>query len=112
MKKILGACIGVLNFLNIARRSGYETKFSGSALNIDDLAAEISEYSPDIVAISYRLSPESIMGVFEELRAKIKETPSLENIEFILGTTGPVAEIAKRTGIFDKIFTGEESSEN
>ncbi len=118
MKKILGACIGscvhiagILNFLNIAGRSGYGTRFVGSAMNIDDLAAEISEYSPDIVAISYRLSPESIMGIFEELRAKIKETPSLESIEFILGTTVPVAEIAGRTGIFDKIFTGEESKE-
>lgn len=115
MKKILGACIGscvhiagILNFLNIAKRSGYETRFSGSALSIDEIAREINGYSPDIAALSYRLSPESIIGVFDELKAKIKEIPSLKNIEFILGTTRPVAEIAERTGIFTKIFTGEE----
>ncbi|HAJ95944.1 MAG TPA: methionine synthase [Actinobacteria bacterium] len=116
MKKILGACIGscvhvagILNFLNIAKRSGYETRFLGSALSIDDLAIEISKYSPDIAAVSYRLSPESIMGIFDELKAKIKEVPSLKNMEFILGTTRPVAEIAERTGIFTRIFTGEET---
>jgi len=118
MKKILGACIGscvhvagVLNFLNIARRLGYEIKFSGSAMDIDRLALEIRENLPDIVAISYRLSPESIMPVFEELKTKIKETPSLKNIEFIMGTTRPVAEIAEKSGIFNKIFTGEENQE-
>ena len=56
MKKILGACIGscvhvagILNFLNIAKRSGYNTRFSGSALDIDVLLQEIDDYKPDIV---------------------------------------------------------------
>lgn len=117
MKKILGACIGscvhiagILNFLNIAKNSDYETRFLGSALSIDDIISEIDEYSPNIAALSYRLSPESIMDIFDELKAKINEMPMLKNIEFILGTTRPVAEIAERTGIFTKIFTGEESS--
>ena len=77
MKKILGACIGscvhvagILNFLNIAKRSGYDTRFSGSALDIDMLEKEIKDHGPDIVAISYRLSPESIMPVFKELKEK------------------------------------------
>jgi len=117
MKKILGACIGscihlagVLNFLTAAKKAGYQTRFSGSAMGIDDLVDGIKEYRPDIVALSYRLSPESIMPVFEELKKKIKGAPLLENIEFILGTTRPVAEIAANTGIFKRIFTGEEDA--
>jgi len=118
MKKILGACIGscvhvagILNFLNIAKRSGYDTRFSGSALDIDMLEKEIKDYGPDIVAISYRLSPESIMPVFKELKEKIMDTGTNSGIKFILGTTRPVADIAASLGIFTRIFTGEETVE-
>ena len=90
MKKILGVCIGscihvagVLNFLTTAKTEGYETRFSGSAVNIDKLAEEIEEYQPDIVAISYRLSPESIMPVFNDLEKMIQEKPRLKSKEFI-----------------------------
>ncbi len=118
MKKILGACIGscvhvagILNFLNIAKRSGYSTRFSGSALDIDVLLKEIDEYKPDIVAVSYRLSPESIMPVFKELKEKIVENRNSDGIKFILGTTKPVADIALKLGVFSRIFTGEETLE-
>ena len=118
MKKILGACIGscvhvagILNFLNIAKRSGYNTRFSGSALDIDKLLKEIDDYNPDIVAVSYRLSPESIMPVFKELKEKIVESGKSNGIKFILGTTKPVADIAFKLGIFSKVFTGEETAE-
>jgi hypothetical protein len=118
MKKILGVCIGscihvagVLNFLATAKTEGYETRFSGSAVNIDKLAEEIEEYQPDIVAISYRLSPESIMPVFNDLEKMIHKKPRFKSIEFILGTTKPVAEIAEKTKIFTKIFTGEEDQD-
>ncbi len=118
MKKILGACIGscvhvagILNFLNIAKRSGYNTRFSGSALDIDTLLREIDDYGPDTVAVSYRLSPESILPVFKELEEKIIKSGKSNGIKFILGTTRPVADIALKTGIFSMIFTGEETPE-
>jgi len=118
MKKILGACIGscvhvagILNFLNIAKRSGYNTRFSGSALDIDVLLQEIDDYKPDIVAVSYRLSPESIMPVFKELKEKIIEGGNSKGIKFIIGTTKPVADIALKLGIFSRVFTGEETVE-
>src|SRR4030067_1032123 len=78
MKKILGACIGscihvagVLNFLNLSDKHGYSTIFLGSACKIDYLKQKIDEYDPDIVAVSYRLSPESALLTFEELKKKI-----------------------------------------
>ncbi|MBN2072660.1 MAG: methionine synthase [Actinobacteria bacterium] len=119
MKKILGACIGscvhvagILNFLNLAGRIGYRTKFAGSAMSIDDLKSEFDSFKPDILAVSYRLSPESITPVFKELKEKITSSPEGGKAKFILGTTGPVAKVAREARIFDKIFTGEESRED
>lgn len=115
MKKILGACIGscihvagILNFLNLAASAGYTTKFLGTAVKIDSLKKEIDSYKPDVVAISYRLSPDSSFPVFKELKNKIVSKKDNE-IEFILGTTKPVAEVAKKLNVFSKIFTGDES---
>ena len=85
MKKILGASIGscihvagVLNFLNLSDKHGYSTIFLGSACKIDYLKQKIDEYDPDIVALSYRLSPEGALPIFEELKKKIidKSSPS------------------------------------
>jgi methylmalonyl-CoA mutase cobalamin-binding subunit len=117
MKKILGACIGscvhvagILNFLNLAQSHGYDTKFLGSALSIDKLKKELEKSDSDIVAVSYRLSPESALPLFKELKEKIvKKTGG--KVEFILGCTKPVAEVAKKLGIFKIIFTGEENQE-
>ncbi len=117
MKKILGVCVGscvhiagILNFLNLAQKKGYSTRFLGSAVCIDRLSEEIKKFKPHIVAISYRLSPESAIPVFKELKEKIKKL-SGQKIEFILGCTGPVAEVAAKLGIFKVIFTGRETAE-
>jgi hypothetical protein len=118
MKKILGACIGscvhvagILNFLSLAQSHGYDTKFLGSALCIDKLKEELEKSYPDIVALSYRLSPESALPLLKELKEKIVEKINRDKIEFILGCTKPVAEVAEKLGIFKIIFTGEENQE-
>ncbi len=117
MKKILGACIGscihvagIINFLNLAGKYGYKTKFLGSACKIEKLNENIEKYSPDIVAVSYRLSPESALALFQELNEKVIKKLKKQKIEFILGGTKPVAEVGEKLGIFDVIFTGEESA--
>jgi hypothetical protein len=118
MKKILGACIGscvhvagILNFLSLAQSHGYDTKFLGSALCVDKLKEELGKSYPDIVALSYRLSPESALPLLKELKEKIVEKINRDKIEFILGCTKPVAEVAEKLGIFKIIFTGEENQE-
>lgn len=118
MKKIVGACIGscihvagILNFLSLARSHGYDTEFLGSALGIDKLKEELKKSDPDIVAVSYRLSPESALPLFKELKEKIVKKITGDKIEFILGCTKPVAEVAKKIGIFKIIFTGEENQQ-
>lgn len=124
MKKILGAtagsCIhvaGIINFLKIAENIGFETKFLGSAIDTKSLIREIESFKPEIVGISYRLSPESAVEIFLEFKNALNESASStvkENILFMLGTTKPVSEALEKAGIldiFNYVFTGGESIE-
>ncbi|MGM0366711.1 MAG: cobalamin B12-binding domain-containing protein, partial [Actinomycetota bacterium] len=116
MKKILGASIGscvhvagVINFLNLAKEQGYQTMFLGSACGLEKIRETIEEYGPDIVAVSYRLSPESAYPLFKQFKRQVSD--KYKGISFILGSTKPVAEKAERLNVFDAVFTGEESRE-
>jgi len=117
MKKILGASIGscvhvagVINFLSLAQQQGYETRFLGSACGFEKIKEAIEEFGPDIVAVSYRLSPESAYPLFVQLKKQVAEKYK-KKISFILGSTRPVAEKAADLGLFDAVFTGEETKE-
>jgi hypothetical protein len=120
MKKILGTTVGscvhvagVMNFLNIAKSIGYETRFIGSAVGIESLKKEIENYRPKIVGISYRLTPESAVDLFRDLKEKV--ISDFSDISFMLGTTKSVAELLKKKGllkIFDHVFTGGESRDD
>jgi len=120
MKKILGAAVGscvhtagILNFLNIAKNSGFKTTFVGCSVDVDELKKAIREFRPDIAGISYRLSPESAVGLFEQINREIisREKKTI----FVLGTTGSVSEALRAAGLlggFSKVFTGGESAES
>jgi hypothetical protein len=120
LRKILGAAIGscvhvagIMSFLGIAGSCGFETKFCGQAFDIAGLKGEIEKYDPEIIAVSYRLSPESAAGLFNDLHANIVKV--FKEKTFILGTTKPVAEVLMAAGIlkaFDRIFTGGEPPED
>jgi hypothetical protein len=102
-----------MNFLNIAKSLGYETRFVGSAVDIKRLIDEIKSYKPDIVGISYRLTPESAVDLFREFEKQVAEVFS--DISFILGTTASVAELLKKENLlkmFDHVFTGGESRDD
>ncbi len=114
MKKILGASIGscvhvagIINFLNLAKEHGYDTVFLGSACGFEKIKEAIEEVKPDIVAISYRLSPESASQLLVQFKEEIAE--KYKKISFILGSTKPVAQKAQELKIFDMVFTGEET---
>ncbi len=116
-KLMLGACIGecvhvggVIAFLDLAESIGYRTCFLGPAVSIDRLIGELAAQRPDIAALSYRLTPESAVGLFEELARRL-EGSGLEGIRFLFGGTPPVAEKARESGLFDTVFSGGESRE-
>ena len=114
MKKILactiGNCVhvaGTMNFLNLAENEGYDTEFLGMGVPIDELIYNIKKKNPDIVALSYRLTPEPLVKILKELKSKIEEE-KLQDITWIFGGTEPTGLVAKESGIFSKIFYGYE----
>ena len=112
MKKIIGGTLGncvhvagTMNYLNLAEQENYDVEFIGIGISIDDLIKIIGEKKPDVVALSYRLTPEPLHKIMEELRMKTKE---LKNITWLFGGTEPTSLVAKEYEIFDKIFYGHE----
>ncbi|AZR72985.1 methionine synthase [Anoxybacter fermentans] len=106
----LGNCVhvgGVLNFLRLAEDVGYRTKFLGPAVSIKDLIGAIIESEPEMVAVGYRLTPETGFKLFNELKNAVLEA-GLTKPRYIFGGTIPVAKEAAKVGLFERIFTGEE----
>jgi hypothetical protein len=114
---VLGACVGdcvhvggVLGFLRLAQSLGYMTYFMGPAVSVERLVAAITERKPTIAAISYRLAPETAGEIFESLREELAKK-KIEGVRLFFGGTPPVAERASSSGIFEAVFSGEESRE-
>lgn len=110
-KLILGASIGncvhvagVVHFLNLAEKENYDTIFLGPAVSVELLFENINEHKPDIVAISYRLTPDNVKPLLNEI-TKRKDALSFNPL-WIFGGTRPVAEIAKTYGYFSFISDG------
>jgi hypothetical protein len=117
IKKIVGASVGncihvagIINFLELARTYGYETIFLGPAIPISKLMDAVRFHKPDIVAISYRLTPQTAYNLFIELKGHISK--DMKDIKFVFGGTPPVGEVAKQFDIFDAVFTGTESMDD
>ncbi|MCF6095484.1 cobalamin-dependent protein [Thermovorax subterraneus] len=115
MAKILGATIGncvhvagVMNFLSLAEREGYEVEFLGAAVKIDELIAAVKESRPDYVGLSYRLTPEPLREILKELKEKIESSGIDKGIKWIFGGNEPTAQVAEESGIFYKVFNGLE----
>ncbi|CAK7000752.1 cobalamin B12-binding domain-containing protein [Tissierella carlieri] len=114
MKKIiagtLGNCVhvaGIMNYLNLAEKESYDTDFIGIGKSVDEIIMLINEKKPNIVALSYRLTPEPLHKILEELKDKINKN-NVKNMIWLFGGTEPTALVAKEWGIFDKIFDGTE----
>jgi methylmalonyl-CoA mutase cobalamin-binding subunit len=110
----IGSCIhvaGTINFLNIASRLGYTTKFLGPAVPVQKLIEQVREYDPDIVGVSYRLTPENVTPLLEELKELIQDH-GLGSKRWIFGGTEAVAEVAQKSGIFSTVFSGRDTMED
>ncbi|MDI3310262.1 MAG: cobalamin B12-binding domain-containing protein, partial [Thermoanaerobacterium sp.] len=96
---------GVYRFLKIAEEEGYKVEFLGPAISINRLVDTARLKKPDIVGVSYRLTPESLKSILDELKDKIQEY-DLSNLRWIFGGTEPNCLVAKESGIFEEIFDG------
>lgn len=106
----LGDCVhvaGVTHFLNLAARLGHETLFTGPATDSESWADMAHEFQPDVIGVSYRLTPENARLALEEFWAVMKAAGLAER-RFVFGGTPPVAAVAREMGIFEAIFDGSE----
>lgn len=115
MKKMIGATLGncvhvagTMNYLNLANKEGLDTEFIGIGLSIEELIEKINIKNPDIVGLSYRLTPGPLNNILEELKEAISNNHNLQNIQWLFGGTEPTALVAQEYNIFHKIFNGSE----
>lgn len=111
----IGNCVhigGLNHFLQLAELEGFKTISLGPAVPLERLIKEIKKYNPDLVAISYRLTPEVGQKLFIKLKQQIESDDFLKQKKFIFGGTPSVASIARQIGIFEKVFDGTESLNN
>ncbi len=113
-RKILGAALGscvhvggLHHFLELAKTEGYETTSLGPAVSVERLIESVEKEKPDLVAVSYRLTPEAAAALFEELKTGL-DRKGLSGFRLVFGGTPPAAETARRSGIFEKVFSDRD----
>jgi methylmalonyl-CoA mutase cobalamin-binding subunit len=106
----LGECVhvaGVNHFLTLAEQLGHTTLFAGPATDAETWADLAHEFNPDIIGVSYRLTPENARAALQEFWAVMKAA-GLSERRFVFGGTPPVAEVARQMGIFEAVFDGTD----
>ena len=109
----LGECVhvaGVVNFLRLAEQAGWRTVFLGPAVPIDKAIQSAIEEKADMLAVSYRLTPENGERLLAQFAEEADELKS-KGVQIAFGGTPPVAERAEKLGFFDAIFNGEQTYE-
>ncbi len=117
MKTIIGAAIGncvhvggLHHFLRLAEAEGYHTKSMGPAVSVKRIVEAVRSERPDIMALSYRLTPDVAGNLIQEIAHAINELGTIQT-RFIFGGPPPVANLAKISGFFQKVFDGSEPVE-
>jgi methylmalonyl-CoA mutase cobalamin-binding subunit len=109
----LGECVhvaGVMNFLRLAEMAGWRTVFLGPAVPIETMIEAARRENADMVAVSYRLTPETgerLLGSFAEEADDLHAA----GVRFAFGGTPPVAERAQAAGFFERVFDGSQPVE-
>lgn len=102
----LGDCVhvaGVRRFLALADEAGYETRFIGAAQPVEAIAKAVDEWQPDVLALSYRLTPASLERMLEALMSRLR-TQLDGGLRLVFGGTDPNCSVAERTGVFEAAF--------
>ncbi|MBD3255981.1 MAG: methionine synthase [Candidatus Lokiarchaeota archaeon] len=107
----IGQCVhvaGAYNFMNIATRLNFKCKFLGPAIKINTIIKEIKKFKPEIVGLSYRLTPSTVKPLLDDFNSKFNELESKPKMMLFAGTPR-VIKFAKEYDIFDHYFIGGES---
>ena len=113
-KTVLGAAIGQCvhvagldHFLRLCETRGWRTQMLGPAVSVSLLLRAVAAEKPDLVAVSYRLTPHNVVPLLDELRREARELPP-PLPRWVFGGTPPVARKARECGLFESVFDGTE----
>ncbi len=98
---------GVASFLRLAEEVGWRTIYLGPAVPIERFLDSIRQHNPDLVAVSYRLTPETGEALLKRFIESVRQA-RLEQRRFVFGGTPPLAATARQLGFFERCFSGEE----
>jgi len=107
----LGDCVhvaGVTRFLRVAEEEGHETHFTGPATDLESLIDAAVRFDPDVIGVSYRLTPENLRPLLVELKAML-QAAGLADRRLLFAGTPPVVRVAREFDLFDAFFEGGES---
>jgi methylmalonyl-CoA mutase cobalamin-binding subunit len=109
----LGECVhvaGVVNFLRLAEMADWRTVFLGPAVSIDTVLKAAQDENAELVAVSYRLTPETGERLLAEFAEQADHLHS-RGVRFAFGGTPPIANRARAMGFFEQVFDGSQRSE-
>ncbi len=110
----LGNCIhvaGIYNFTAIAQKEGYKVVFLGPANSVEEIVEAIIESKPEIVALSYRLTPHNARHFLNELEKLIKQN-NLDEPRYFLAGTDAVARVAAEFEFIDTVFSSSSAAKD
>lgn len=118
MRTVVGGALGedahvagIASFLKLAEEVGWKTVYLGPAVAVEDFIEAIKKSDADLVAVSYRLTPETGEALLKQFIEAVKKS-SLEGKRYVFGGTPPLAEEARELNFFERCFSGEEPVED
>lgn len=113
-RAVLGAALGedahvtgVMSFLRLAEAMGWKTIYLGPAVSVEALISQIRKHDPELIAVSYRLTPETGEALLKQLMQAVRKA-GFDKKRYVFGGTPPLAEKARQFGFFERCFSGEE----
>ncbi len=109
----LGECVhvaGVHAVMKLAAQHGWETVFLGPAVPVNTFVAAIAQNRPTLVALSYRLTPQTGEALLRSFR-ELVVAQGLGDYRFCFGGTPPVVQRARGLGWIEACFDGTEPPE-
>ncbi len=109
----MGDCVhvaGINRFMNLAEQNGWKVIYLGPAVSVKEISKAARENQADLVAVSYRLTPENGEKLFGELAEEMDDLYRA-GVRFAFGGTPPLAARAEKFPLFEKVFHGGEGPE-
>ncbi|GAB4311491.1 MAG: hypothetical protein Kow0069_11900 [Promethearchaeota archaeon] len=118
--RILTACMGqdvhvagVVRFVQLAERLGHECRFTGPATPVEKVVQELENWKPDVLGLSYRLTPSTVAPLLEKLFSRSSPLLSELGTRVLFAGTPEVVEVARlfRPQIHHFFVGGESARE-